>query len=168
VQVLASHGGSLRVFGCHADSERDTHSSVGEFLAQEAQEGVLEMAYYEAYAAKVTQTKRKALQGLIQLKNQGKRIVGYGAPGKGNTFLNYCSIGKDFLDYTVDKNPYKHGRLLPGTRVPIHPPEMLYEDTPDYILILPWNLKKEIADQLEFMRAKGTRFITCIPDLEIF
>lgn len=168
VQVLPSHGGSLRVFACHADSERLTDVSVGEFLAHEAQHGVLDMAYYEAYAAKVARTKRIALEGLIKLKNEGKRIVGYGAPGKGNTFLNYCSIGKDFIDYTVDKNPYKHGRMLPGTRIPINPPETLYEDKPDYILILPWNLKKEIADQLEFMRARGTRFITCIPELEIF
>jgi len=115
----------------------------------------------------VRETKRKLLTLLIDVKRQGKRIAGYGAPGKGNTLLNYCGIGPDFLDFTVDRNPYKQGRFLPGTHVPIHAPEHLAREKPDYIFILPWNLKDEIVAQLRDARTWGARFIVPIPEPEI-
>ncbi len=119
------------------------------------------------FTAKVEETKWSLLEFLIAKRREGKRIAGYGAPGKGNTLLNYCGIRTDLLDYTVDRNPYKHGRFLPGTHIPIHAPEKLAEDRPDYILILPWNLKEEIVAQLEYAREWGAQFIVPIPQVEV-
>ena len=113
------------------------------------------------------QTKRKLLEFLIEAKRAGKRVVGYGAPGKGNTLLNYCGIRTDFLDFTVDRSPHKHGKFLPGTHIPILPPEKLYEAKPDYVLILPWNLKTEIMDQLAGIREWGGRFVVPIPEVTV-
>ena len=113
-------------------------------------------------------TKRRLLSFLIEAKEEGKTIVGYGAPGKGNTLLNYCGIRQDFVDFTVDRNPYKHGRYLPGTRIPIKPPEALAEARPDYVLILPWNLRDEIAGQLADIAELGTQFAVPVPHLEVF
>ena len=115
----------------------------------------------------MVETKRKLLQFLIAAKAQGASIAGYGAPGKGNTLLNYCGIRTDFLDYTVDRNPYKHGRFTPGTHIPIHPPERLATTRPDYILILPWNLKDEIIEQLAYTRDWG-RFVVPIPEVTVY
>ena len=113
------------------------------------------------------ETKRRLLTFLIGAKRAGRRIAGYGAPGKGNTLLNYCGIRTDFLDYTVDRNPYKHGRYLPGTHIPIYPPERIAETRPDYVLILPWNLRHEIVDQLAYIRDWGGQFIVPIPEVEV-
>ena len=117
--------------------------------------------------ARVIETKWRLLELLIGLRRDGARIVGYGAPGKGNTLLNYCGIRTDLLDYTVDSNPLKHGRFLPGTHIPIHPPERIAETKPDYVLILPWNLKREIAAQLEYVRDWGGRLVVPIPEPEV-
>ena len=119
------------------------------------------------FAPKVEETKRKLLEFLIQTKREGKSVAGYGAPGKGNTLLNYCGVRQDFLDYTVDRNPYKHGKFLPGTRIPVFAPEHLAETRPDYVLILPWNLKDEIAEQLAYTREWGCQLVVPIPELTI-
>jgi len=115
----------------------------------------------------VSTTKRKLLAGLIKIKDEGKTICGYGAPGKGNTLLNYCAIGRDFLNFTVDRNPYKHGRFTPGMRIPILPPEAIDEAKPDYIFILPWNLKQEIVQQMRHSGGWGAKFIVPIPQFTI-
>jgi hypothetical protein len=116
----------------------------------------------------VHETKRRLLEFLIGARRRGKRIAGYGAPGKGNTLLNYCGIRTDFVEYTVDRNPYKHGRFLPGTHIPIHPPERIRETRPDYVLILPWNLKDEIMEQVSYIRTWGGQFVVPIPDVKVY
>jgi hypothetical protein len=122
---------------------------------------------YATFAEQVAESKRALLELLIGLRRQGKRVAGYGAPGKGNTLLNYCGIRTDFLEFTVDRNPYKQGRFLPGTHVPIHPVERIRERRPDYILILPWNLKNEIVSQLAYAREWGAKFIVPIPTARV-
>jgi len=164
VKELWSHGGSLRLFCCHERSLQRELASVAGLRRAEIAAGYLEDAVYDGFEARVIETKRKLLDLLIRLKRQGRRIVGYGAPGKGNTLLNYCGIRTDILDFTVDRNPYKHGRYLPGTRIPVQPPEHLAEVKPDFVLILPWNLKDEIATQLSFIGDWGGRFIVPIPE----
>jgi hypothetical protein len=136
---------------------------VGELLEREESEGLLDPDRYRRFADDVVESKRALLELLIELKREGKQVVGYGAPGKGNTLLNYCGIRTDFLDYTVDRNPYKHGRLTPGTHIPILPPERISETRPDAILILPWNLAREIAEQLSYTKEWGARLIVPIP-----
>ena len=126
------------------------------------------MATYAAFEERVRETKRRILELLIAAKRAGKRIAGYGAPGKGNTLLNYCGIRTDFIEYTVDRNPYKHGRFLPGTHIPIFPPEKIQESRPDYVLILPWNLKDEIMEQLAYIRSWGGQFVVPIPDVKVY
>jgi C-methyltransferase C-terminal domain len=116
----------------------------------------------------VRETKRKLLEFLIEAKRAGKKVVGYGAPGKGNTMLNYCGIRTDFVDFTVDRSPHKHGKFLPGTHIPIFSPEQLWEARPDYVLILPWNLKNEIMDQLSGIREWGGRFVVPIPEVTVY
>ena len=133
--------------------------------AREADAGVDALPYYAQFAERVRDTKRKLLEFLIDVKRAGKTVVGYGAPGKGNTLLNYCGIRTDFLDYTVDRNPYKHGRYLPGTHIPIHPPERIRETQPDYVLILPWNLQEEIISQHAYISEWGGQFIVPIPEV---
>ena len=120
--------------------------------------------YYAAFGAQVRETKRKLLEFLIGARRAGKTVVGYGAPGKGNTLLNYCGIRTDFLDYTVDRSPHKQGKFLPGTHIPIHVPERIFETRPDYVLILPWNLKDEIMSQMAGVREWGGRFVVPIPE----
>ena len=129
--------------------------------------GVETLAYYAGYSETVRETKRALLDFLIREKRAGKRIVGYGAPAKGNTLLNYCGVRGDFLDYTVDRSPHKQGRFLPGTRIPIHAPERIFETRPDYVLILPWNLKEEIMEQMSGIREWGGRFVVPIPELKV-
>src|SRR5204863_6493317 len=121
--------------------------------------GLNRLETYAAFTEQVHETKRRLLEFLINAKRMGKRIAGYGAPGKGNTLLNYCGIRTDFLDYTVDRNPYKHGRFLPGTHIPIHPPDRIRETRPDYVMILPWNVKQEIMAQLAYIREWGGQFV---------
>jgi hypothetical protein len=169
VQELPTHGGSLRIWGRGALAGNGTVSQrVTELAAWELAAGLETLAPYAAFGKRVAETKRKLLEFLIAAKRDGASIAGYGAPGKGNTPLNYCGIRTDFLDYTVDRNPYKHGRFTPGTHIPIHPPERLAETRPDYILILPWNLKDEIIEQLAYTREWGAHFIVPIPEVTVY
>ena len=169
VEELPTHGGSLRIWGRHALAGDGTVSQrVTELAARELAAGLETPAPYAAFGKRVVETKRKLLEFLIAAKRDGASIAGYGAPGKGNTLLNYCGIRTDFLDYTVDRNPYKQGRYTPGTHIPIHPPERLAETRPDYILILPWNLKDEIIEQLAYTREWGARFVVPIPEVTMY
>lgn len=169
VEELATHGGSLRIYACHAENAaRDVQPEVLRLHAWEAQAGVTDLALYASFEEKVKETKRRLLEFLIGVKRAGGSVVGYGAPGKGNTLLNYCGIRRDFLEYTVDRNPYKQGKYTPGTRIPIHHPERIRETKPDYVLILPWNLKEEIMPQMEYIRAWGGKFVVPIPDVQVF
>ncbi len=168
VEELPTHGGSLRIYGRRATGTGpQAGGAVAELLAREAAVGLETVAPYLVFGDRVAETKRKLLEFLIGARREGARIAGYGAPGKGNTLLNYCGIRTDFLDYTVDRNPYKHGRFTPGTHIPIHPPSMLAETRPDYILILPWNIKDEIIAQLAYTREWGARFVVPIPEVTV-
>jgi hypothetical protein len=168
VEELPTHGGSLRIYGCHADDPRPQEQRAAELLGREQAAGYTGLDLYTSYGRRVEEEKRQILERLIALKRDGKRIVGYGAPAKGNTLLNYCGIRTDFLEYTCDLNPHKQGHLLPGTHIPICSPDVLREDKPDVVLILPWNLKDEIMDQLSFIREWGGRFAARAPDLQLF
>ena len=168
VEELPTHGGSLRIYGCHADDPRSDDPRASELREREAAEGYADLELYTHYGHRVAEEKRQIMEFLIALKRDGKRIVGYGAPAKGNTLLNYCGVGTDFLDYTCDLNPHKQDHLLPGTHIPIRSPDVLHEDKPDVVLILPWNLKDEIIDQLSFIREWGGRFAARAPDLQLF
>jgi hypothetical protein len=169
VEELPTHGGSLRVYARHAnDDSRPVSDRATELLAREEAEGLRTLAYYDTFAERVRETKRKLLEFLIDVKRAGKSVAGYGAPGKGNTLLNYAALRTDFLDYTVDRNPYKHGRYTPGTHIPIYPPERIRETRPDYVLILPWNLKDEIMTQLAYIREWGGKFVVPIPEVRIY
>ena len=169
VEELPTHGGSLRIYAQPAASgRRPLTARVGELLAREEAEGVRDPATYDRFQARVHETKRGLLRFLIDARAAGKVVVGYGAPGKGNTLLNYCGIGTDFLDYTVDRNPMKKGTWTPGTRIPILDPDVIAERRPDYVLILPWNLREEISGKMSFIRDWGGRFVVPIPAVEIF
>jgi len=169
VEELWTHGGSLRIYARHQEDEaRPVGPRVGALLAREKAVGLDRPDRYSAFAEQVRETKRRLLEFLIGAKRQGRSIVGYGAPGKGNTLLNYCGIRTDFLDYTVDRNPYKHGRFTPGTHIPIHPPEKILETRPDYVLILPWNLKDEIMEQMAAVQTWGGQFVVPIPDVKVY
>jgi hypothetical protein len=137
-------------------------------LQREFNAGICSLSYYARFTQEVNGLKRRILSFLIEAKGLGKTIVGYGAPGKGNTLLNYCGIRTDFIDYTVDRNPHKHGNFLPGTLIPIYHPDRIKETRPDYVFILPWNLKEEIMEQLEFIGEWGGRFVVPIPELEVY
>lgn len=168
VEELTTHGGSLRIYGKHADNhQKKVSDRVNELLQREIDLGFESLEYYSLFEEKVKETKRKILEFLIEAKRNGKTVVGYGAPGKGNTLLNYCGIRTDFLDYTVDMSPHKQGNFLPGTHIPILPPEMIRETQPDYVFILPWNLKDEIMIQHKYIRDWGGKFIVPIPELMI-
>ena len=168
VEELPTHGGSLRIYGCHADDPRSDNPRATELLERERQAGYTAMELYTGYGRRVAEDKREIIEFLIGLKREGKRIVGYGAPAKGNTLLNYCGIRTDFLDYTCDLNPHKQDHLLPGTHIPIRSPAVLRADRPDVVLILPWNLKAEIMDQLSFVREWGGKFAARAPELTLF
>ena len=167
VEELLTHGGSLRVYGCHADDSRPTAVRVPELREKEEVAGLDRIETYASFAERVKHTKRRLLECLIEAKQAKMSIAGYGAPGKGNTLLNYCGIGTDFIDYTVDRNPFKHGRFTPGTHIPIFVPEKIFETRPDYVLILPWNLKTEIMQQMARIREWGGKFIVPIPEATI-
>lgn len=167
VEELRSHGGSLRLCAQRAATgRRPVEQRVTELLERERDLGYDTLEGHVAFTAKVEETKWSLLEFLIAKRREGKRIAGYGAPGKGNTLLNYCGIRTDLLAYTVDRNPYKQGKFLPGTHIPILHPDVLEQDRPDYILILPWNLKQEIVGQLDYARAWGAKFIVPIPMVE--
>jgi SAM-dependent methyltransferase len=168
VDELSTHGGSLRIYACHAnDDSHPTEASISELLRREREVGLHRLETYADFGNRVRATKRKLLSFLIEAKTCNKSLAGYGAPGKGNTLLNYCGIRVDFLDYTVDRNPYKHGKYLPGTHIPIFPPEKIFETKPDYVLILPWNLKDEIVSQLANIRSWGGKFVVPIPEVSV-
>jgi len=168
VEEWPTHGGSLRVFAKHAEDARPVNAAVSAMLDRERQFGLTSLGRYQQFAEQVRQTKRVLLDFLIAAKREGKTVVGYGAPGKGNTLLNYCGIRTDFIDYTVDRSPHKQGNFLPGSRIPIHAPERIFETKPDYVLILPWNLRDEISEQMKAVRAWGGKFVVPIPSVEVF
>ena len=168
VDELSTHGGSLRIYAKHkVDRIHEISPRVAEVLEKEKRAGLLDPATYEEFSRRVEATKRALLASLIAIKNGGKTVVGYGAPAKGNTLLNYCGIRTDFLDYTVDANPHKQNLFLPGTHIPIKHPDQIWIDKPDYILILPWNIADEIMEQLSFIRKWGGKFIIPIPEVRV-
>jgi SAM-dependent methyltransferase len=168
VGELPTHGGSLRIYARHEDDTSKPVTDRAQALhRREIEAGFEDLSTYAGFAEQVKETKRKLLDFLIQAKREGKSVAGYGAPGKGNTLLNYCGIRTDFLDYTVDRNPYKQGMYLPGTRIPIYAPDKIRETRPDYVLILPWNFKGEIMEQMADIRDWGGRFVVPIPNVEV-
>jgi SAM-dependent methyltransferase len=167
VEELPTHGGSLRIYTCHAGT-RHEEPRVPALRAKEEAAGLTRMETYAAFGEQVKQTKRRLLQFLITAKGQRKSLVGYGAAAKGNTLLNFCGIRTDFLDYTVDRSPHKQGRLLPGSGIPIHSPERIRETRPDYLLILPWNLRDEIMRQMAHIAEWGGRFVVPIPEVCVY
>lgn len=169
VEELPTHGGSLRIYACHQDDpSKHISQRVIELRNREEQDGFTSLDRYTNFEEQVRETKRKLLNFLIQVKRDGKTVVGYGAPGKGNTLLNYCGIRTDLLDYTVDRNPYKQGKFLPGTHIPIYHPSKIQETQPDYVLILPWNFKDEIMKQMSFIRDWGGQFLVPIPEVRVY
>jgi 2-polyprenyl-3-methyl-5-hydroxy-6-metoxy-1,4-benzoquinol methylase len=167
VERLTTHGGSLRVYLCRAEAPYAPSPAVGALLAHERQSGFEDITTYAKFSKKVHRTKRQLLLFLIELKEKGAKVCGYGAPGKGNTLLNYCAIGRDFLDFTVDRNPYKHGLYTPGMHIPIYPVSAVDDARPDYLLILPWNLKREIVEQMRHVGDWGCKFIVATPNVEV-
>jgi hypothetical protein len=168
VEELWTHGGSLRIYARHAaDGTRPVSDRVRELRAREEAGGYRRIETYTRFEGRVRETKRKILDVLVAARRAGKVVAGYGAPGKGNTLLNYCGIRTDFIDFTVDRNPYKHGKFLPGTHIPIFRPEHIDEVRPDYIFVLPWNLKDEIMAQLSHARRWGAKFIVPIPEASV-
>jgi len=168
VDELKSHGGSLRVYACRTEAR--THSispNVGKVLADETRAGQDRIEGYESFARQVKDAKLALVDFLVTAAKQGKKVAGYGAPGKSATLLHYCGIGKDLIEYTVDRSPYKQGRFLPGSRIPIHHPDRIRETRPDYVVILPWNLKDEIMQQLQFIREWGGRFVVPVPKVAV-
>lgn len=168
VDEIPTHGGSIRIYLRHAeDSSKPVSPAVVNLRNRELAAGLNRMETYAAFGEQVIESKRALLELLISLRREGKRLAGYGAPGKGNTLLNYCGIRTDFLEFTVDRNPYKQGRFLPGTHIPIHSVEHIRKRRPDYILILPWNLRDEIIAQLAYAREWGAKFIVPIPTARV-
>ena len=169
VEELPTHGGSLRIYARHAeDRTRPVGERVVELRAREHAAGFDKIGTYRQFGEKVKETKRKLLEFLIGARREGKSVVGYGAPGKGNTLLNYCGIRTDFIDYTVDRNPYKQGKFLPGTHIPILHPDKIMETKPDYLMILPWNFKDEIMAQMSGIRKWGGKFVVPIPQVTVY
>ncbi|HSY43321.1 MAG TPA: class I SAM-dependent methyltransferase [Candidatus Acidoferrum sp.] len=168
VEELATHGGSLRIYARHAnDTSRPVSARLADLRNRELAAGFDQMNTYSSFAEQVKATKRNLLEFLIQARRSGSKVVGYGAPGKGNTLLNYCGIRTDFLDFTVDRNPYKQGKFLPGTHIPVFPVEKIDEARPDYLLILPWNFKDEIIRQMAHIRSWGGKFVVPIPHVQV-
>jgi C-methyltransferase C-terminal domain/Putative zinc binding domain/Methyltransferase domain len=169
VEELPTHGGSLRIYARHVEDDgKPVGASVLELRAREEIAGFTRLERYASFGEQVKETKRKLLDFLITAKRHGKSIAGYGAPGKGNTLLNYCGIRTDFLDYTVDRSPHKQGKFLPGTHVPIFPPDRIRETRPDYVLILPWNLRDEIIEQMAHIRDWSGQFVVPIPEVKVY
>ncbi|WP_081867687.1 class I SAM-dependent methyltransferase [Hymenobacter sp. IS2118] len=171
VQELPTHGGSLRIFARHTAAAAPPLAvtpAVANLRQRELAAGVCDLSFYADFAEQTRETKRKLLEFLIEAKRAGKSVAGYGAPGKGNTLLNYCGIRTDFLDYTVDLNPHKQGNFLPGTRIPILAPSHILETQPDYLLILPWNLREEIMEQMAVIREWGGQFVVPIPEPQVY
>lgn len=168
VEEVPTHGGSLRIIGRHAeDSSRPVTDRLNALRDTEIKAGLDSLSAYDAFAENVRETKRKILEFLIDAGRSGKSVAGYGAPGKGNTLLNYCGIKTDMMEYTCDRNPYKQGRYLPGSRIPIFPPEQLAATKPDYVVIMPWNFRDEIVKQLHYVADWGAKLVVFIPEVEI-
>ncbi|MCT2585766.1 class I SAM-dependent methyltransferase [Actinophytocola sp. S1-96] len=167
VELLPTHGGSIRLWARPAEAAGEPSRAVTDVLDREKAAGLHELAGYAEFAKRVATVRRDLLSFLTVAAAQGRSVVGYGAPGKGNTLLNHCGIRPDLLTYTVDRNPYKHGRYTPGTRIPILSPERIAEDRPDYVLVLPWNLRAELTEQLSYVGEWGGRLVFPIPGLEI-
>jgi SAM-dependent methyltransferase len=168
VEDLQTHGGSIRIYGCHSDDDTKPETrDVQRVLEREKALGHFELAYYDRFSERVKESKRRILDFLIAAKRAGKTIVGYGAPGKGNTLLNYCGIRTDFIDYTVDRSPHKQGNFLPGSRIPILDPSIIEKTKPDYVFILPWNLKDEITRHMAHIRSWGGRFVVPLPEVQV-
>jgi SAM-dependent methyltransferase len=169
VEEVSTHGGSLRIYARHAeDATRSVTPRARRLREREIAAGVATLSYYQAFDGRVKATKRKLLEFLIAARAAGKTVAGYGAPGKGSTLLNYCGIRTDFVDYTVDRSPHKQGKFLPGTHIPIHEPERIFATRPDYLLILPWNLKDEIMTQMAAIREWGGQFVVPIPEVAVY
>ena len=169
VEELPTHGGSLRIYACHAsDDSKKVAQAVPWLVEKESAFGIHRADTYLSFAERIKETKRSLLEFLIRIKKEGKSVVGYGAPAKGNTLLNYCGIRTDFVDYTVDRNPSKQGRFLPGTHIPIYHPDKIRETKPDFLLVLPWNLIVEIKQQMSHIREWGGQFVTPIPEVTVF
>jgi SAM-dependent methyltransferase len=169
VEEIPTHGGSLRIYACHADDPtRKVSDEVRGLEAREERAGLTDIETYVAFGGAVQQEKRDILESLIGLKNDGKTIVGYGAPAKGNTLLNFCGIGTDFIEFTADRSPHKQGCFLPGSHIPIRAPEEIERTRPDVVFILPWNLREEIMEQLRFVSDWGGRFLVRAPALELY
>ena len=168
VEELPTHGGSLRIFGKHAENDTlEMSDNVAKLRNLEIEHGINTLQFYQGFEERVKETKRKLLEFLIEKKRAGKQIIGYGAPGKGNTLLNYCGIRQDFLDYTVDRSPQKQGKYTPGCRLPILDPAVIKETKPDFILILPWNLSREIKEQHSYISDWGGKFVIPIPEVSV-
>jgi SAM-dependent methyltransferase len=168
VEELPTHGGSLRIYACHdEDGLHATLPAIVELRDEELRDGLGDLAIYGGFKERVEETKRGILDFLVKAKREGKRIVGYGAPGKGNTLLNYCGIRTDFLDFTVDRNPLKQGKYTPGTHIPILSPAAIRQARPDFIFILPWNLKEEISASMSYVSEWGGKFVVPIPKITI-
>lgn len=167
VEELPTHGGSLRMHASPVEARRAPSARVAALLDEERRANLDVPETYGSFSERVKQVKRRLLEFLVDARNAGKRIAGYGAPAKGNTLLNYCGIRTDFLDYTVDRSPHKQGLLLPGSRIPVFKPEKIFETRPDYVLILPWNLKAEICEQMSGIHDWGGRFILPIPEVTV-
>jgi SAM-dependent methyltransferase len=168
VEELPTHGGSLRIYGVHADDAREDTERASELLGRERAAGLEQMEIYASFGERVMRDRAEILSFLTGLREDGLRIAGYGAPAKGNTMLNYCAIGTETVEFTCDLNPHKQGHLLPGSHIPIRPPDAIRAERPDVVLILPWNLRAEIMDQLSFIREWGGRFAARAPGLTLF
>jgi len=169
VEELHTHGGSLRIYACHSeDISRPVDQRVADLIGKEDTAGFSMLEHYLSFNEKAKETKRNILDFLIKVKNEGKSIVGYGAPAKGNTLLNYCAIRTDFIDYTVDRSPHKQDQYLPGSHIPIYHPDKIRQTKPDYLLILPWNIKEEIMEQMSYIRDWKGKFIVLIPEVKVY
>jgi hypothetical protein len=168
VQEISTHGGSLRIFAKHIeDNSKSETDNIFKLRNREKNAGLMDIKTYQTFSDHVLETKFKLLEFLIKAKRSGKKVVGYGAPAKGNTLLNYCGIKADMIDYTVDRNPHKQGCFLPGTHIPIYHPEKITETKPNYLLILPWNIQYEVVKQMSFIREWGGKFVVPIPEVKI-
>jgi len=168
VEELSTHGGSLRIYACHNDdTSKPIEGRAKELKLREATAGFGQLNHYLSFSLQVEETKRKLLSFLISAKQEGKHVVGYGAPAKGNTLLNYCGVRTDLIDYTVDRSPHKQGHFLPGVHIPIYGPERVRETRPDYLLILPWNLREEVMQQMSYIREWGGKFVVPIPEVQV-
>jgi len=169
VEELSTHGGSLRIYACHNDdTSKLIEARAKELKLREETAGFGQLNHYRSFGLQVEATKRKLLSFLISAKQDGKHVVGYGAPAKGNTLLNYCGVRADLIDYTVDRSPHKQGHFLPGVHIPIYEPGRVRDTRPDYLLILPWNIREEVMQQMSYIREWGGKFVVPIPEVQVY